>query len=108
VRTAKSDGVSGGTGDPTRNKCLELIYDALACDSGAPSDQIFGRAKGIEAAVHTEFSGTTATYKSRIRSLFVNLKDKNNPGLRESVVSGDLPVQRFSKMTSQVRACLSL
>ncbi|KAI0699011.1 transcription factor S-II, central domain-containing protein [Cytidiella melzeri] len=104
VRNSKSDGVSGITGDTTRNKCLELIYDALAFDSGAPSDQIFGRAKGIEAAVYAEFNGTTAAYKSKIRSLFVNLKDKNNPGLRESIVAGDLPVQRFCKMTSQEMA----
>ena len=34
--------------------------------------------------------------------MYVNLKDKNNPTLRESVVSGDLPVARFCKMTSQV------
>ncbi|KAI0084525.1 transcription factor S-II, central domain-containing protein [Irpex rosettiformis] len=100
LRTAKTDGISGTTGDTTRNKCMELIYDSLAFDSGAPSDQISGRAKGIEVAVFNEFGGTTTGYKAKIRSLFVNLKDKNNPGLRESVVSGDLPVQRFAKMTS--------
>jgi len=104
VRTAKSDGVSASTGDNTRNKCLELIYDALAFDSGAPSDQIFGRAKAVEAAVFSEFGGTTAAYKGKIRTLFVNLKDKNNPGLRESVIAGDIPVQRFCKMTSQEMA----
>ena len=86
---------------------MELIYDALALDSGAPSEQITTRAKGIESAVFNEFGGTTAAYKSKIRSLFVNLKDKNNPGLRESVVSGDLPVQRFAKMTSAVRTYIS-
>ena len=86
---------------------MELIYDALALDSGSPSEQITTRAKGIESAVFNEFGGTTAAYKSKIRSLFVNLKDKNNPGLRESVVSGDLPVQRFAKMTSAVRIYIS-
>lgn len=37
VRTAKSDGVviAKMTGDVTRDKCLELIYDALVFDSGA-------------------------------------------------------------------------
>ncbi|PSR77744.1 hypothetical protein PHLCEN_2v7728 [Hermanssonia centrifuga] len=105
VRTAKSDGVKTNlTGDTTRDKCMELIYDALAFDSGSPSDQILGRAKGIEAAVLAEFDGVTAAYKAKIRSLFVNLKDKNNPGLRESVVSGDLPVQRLAKMSSQEMA----
>ena len=48
--------------------------------------------------------GVTAAYKSKIRTLFVNLKDKNNPGLRESVVSGDIPVARLCKMTSSVRS----
>lgn len=36
VRTAKSDGVNlDVTDDKTRDKCIELIYDALASDSGA-------------------------------------------------------------------------
>lgn len=34
-RTAERDGVKIGTGDSTRDKCAELIYDALAADSGA-------------------------------------------------------------------------
>lgn len=33
--------------------------------------------------------------------MVVNLKDKKNPGLRESVVSGDLPAAKLAKMTSQ-------
>jgi hypothetical protein len=35
--------------------------------------------------------------------LFVNLKDKNNPGLRRSVTAGNIPAQTFARMTSQVR-----
>jgi len=104
-RTAKSDGVKiDTTGDKTRDKCAELIYDALASDSGAPSEQILSRAKSIESTVLSQFGGTTAEYKAKIRSLYVNLRDKNNPSLRESVVSGDLPVQKFCKMTSQEMA----
>jgi hypothetical protein len=60
------------------------------------------RAKGIEQTILKDNNGVTAAYKAKIRSLFVNLKDKNNPTLRERVVSGDLPVERFCKMTSQV------
>ncbi|KZT01942.1 transcription elongation factor [Laetiporus sulphureus 93-53] len=105
LRTSKTDGVKTAvTGDKTRDKCIELLYDALASDSGAPSELIMSRAKGIEHTVLGEFNGTTAAYKSKIRSFYVNLKDKNNPGLRESIVSGDLPVQRFCKMTSQEMA----
>lgn len=35
TRSSKTDGVKGGIGDATRDKCCELIYDALASDSGA-------------------------------------------------------------------------
>lgn len=35
ARTAKSDGVSMSiTGDKTRDKCIEILYDALALESG--------------------------------------------------------------------------
>ena len=35
ARTAKSDGVSTSiTGDKTRDKCMEMLYDALALESG--------------------------------------------------------------------------
>lgn len=105
TRSAKSDGIKVEyTGDKTRDKCTELIYDALVFDSGAPSELILNRAKDIEKNVLNDNGGTTAAYKAKIRSLFVNLKDKNNPGLRESVISGDLPVSRFCKMSSQVRS----
>jgi transcription elongation factor S-II len=101
ARNAKNDGIKIDlTGDKTRDKCMELIYDALASDSGAPSEQILKPAKAIENCVHSQYSGTTAEYKAKIRSLFVNLKDKNNPSLRESIVSGDLSAEKFSKMSS--------
>ncbi|KAF9244473.1 transcription elongation factor [Melanogaster broomeanus] len=102
VRTAKGDGIKiSATGDNTRDRCADLIYDGLACDSGAPSDQILGRAVAVEKAVFAQFGGTTSEYKGRIRSLFVNLKDKANPSLRESVVSGELSPERFGKMTNE-------
>jgi len=104
TRTAKTDGAKGNTGDTTRDRCIELLYDGMVTDSGAPVEQILERAQGLEKAVHRNLGGTTTDYRSKIRSLFVNLKDKNNPGLRESIVSGELPVERFSKMTSQEMA----
>lgn len=36
LRSAKIDGISINIyNDKTRDKCIELIYDALSCDSGA-------------------------------------------------------------------------
>lgn len=66
------------------------------------SDLIMSRAKAVEAAVFVQFGVVDAGYKGKIRSLFVNLKDKGNPSLRENIVSGDLSAERFSKMTSEV------
>ncbi|KAI0300621.1 transcription elongation factor [Multifurca ochricompacta] len=105
ARTAKSDGVSTAiTGDRTRDKCVEMLYDALALESGFPSDLILQRARAVEDTVYKDCKGTTATYKSKIRTLFVNLKDKNNPGLRRSVTAGDISAQTFARMTSQEMA----
>ena len=42
ARTAKGDGVSANwTGDKTRDRCVELLYDALAVDSGARAFTIY-------------------------------------------------------------------
>ncbi|KDQ07096.1 hypothetical protein BOTBODRAFT_39078 [Botryobasidium botryosum FD-172 SS1] len=106
VRSMKSDGVKVETkGDKTRDTCLALIYDALASDSNAPSDQILSRATGIEVLVFAEFDRSTAgPYRGKMRRLYLNLKDKNNPSLRAAVVSGALAVQRFCTMSVQEMA----
>lgn len=57
----------------------------------------------VEKSVLALMGGTTAEYKAKIRSLFVNLKDKSNPGLRASIVDGSLAPEKFAKMTSEVR-----
>ncbi|KAJ2932166.1 hypothetical protein H1R20_g4938, partial [Candolleomyces eurysporus] len=104
-RTAKSDGVSVNTGDKVRDKCTELVYDSLASDSGAPTDQILKRAQEVEKAVYKNHNNSvTGEYRNKIRSLFVNLKDKNNPELREGVVSGEILAEKLVTMTSEEMA----
>ena len=61
------------------------------------SELILSHTKAVESAVLADCKGTTPAYKTKIRQLYVNLKDKNNPGLRESVVSGELAAQRFAR-----------
>jgi transcription elongation factor S-II len=58
--------------------------------------------RAVEKSVLELMGGTTAEYKSKIRSLFVNLKDKANPALRASIVDGSLAPEKFARMTSQV------
>jgi hypothetical protein len=62
----------------------------------------------VEKSVLELMGGTTSEYKSKIRSLFVNLKDKANPALRASIVDGSLAPEKFAKMTSKVRFPLFL
>jgi len=105
-RTADSDGVKvNKTGERTRDTCTKLIYDALASDSGAPSELILKRAMAIEEEVFRRHDHQVkGEYRTKMRSLFSNLKDKTNPSLRESVVSGALRIERLCSMTSQEMA----
>ncbi|KAJ7083997.1 transcription factor S-II, central domain-containing protein [Mycena belliarum] len=100
-RTLKADGVAVGfAGDKTGDKCIELVYDAmrLPLTRGLVSvDLLLAKSKAIEAAVFAEIGGITQPYPTKMRSLFVNLKDRNNPSLREAVASGDIPVERFER-----------
>ena len=63
---------------------------------------VLQKAQGVEKAVYNNVGGLTNDYKAKIRSLFVNLKDNSNPGLRVSIVEGIVSPERFAKMTSQV------
>ncbi|TFK67303.1 transcription elongation factor [Pluteus cervinus] len=102
VRTAKSDGVKISVGDTTRDKCVALIYDALATDSAHANNTILERAIGVEKTVFKDNNNsTTMEYKSRIRVLFVNLKDKHNPSLRNKVLDGDLGSEKLARMTTK-------
>ena len=69
------------------------------------NDLILSRAKAIEAIVFNDFD-LDNRYRDKMRSLYLNIKDKNNPGLRESIVSGELSPAKLTKMTSQVRSFL--
>ncbi|KAJ7797410.1 hypothetical protein B0H14DRAFT_2911477 [Mycena olivaceomarginata] len=101
----RSSTVYGGlTGDKTRNSCIEMVYDTLAFDSGAPSELILLKATEIEAEVHKEYRGGSRLYLKATQTLFGYLQDKGNSTLREAVSSGDLPVERFLKIRSRVRS----
>ena len=68
------------------------------------SEQILTRATNIEKTVFNAEGGmSTGPYRAKMRSLYLNLKDKGNPALRASVVSGDLAVSRLCTMSTAVR-----
>lgn len=109
--------------DKTRDKCMELIYDALCSDSTARAsspffdglygwarqrtapDLIFKRAQAIEEGTYSGCdSETSASYKAKMRSLYLNLKDKNNPQLRLAIIEGDIPADKLHSMSPQEMA----
>ncbi|KAJ1941768.1 transcription elongation factor TFIIS [Kickxella alabastrina] len=105
-RTAASDKVSVAlSGDSTRNKCIELLYNSIAADSDADSEILLQRSSGIELVEFEKAeSSITTTYKSKIRSLCLNLRDKKNPDLRNSVVLGIITPKHLCNMTSEEMA----
>ena len=58
-------------------------------------------ARSIELAAYNAFQPeTSTTYKQKMRSLFQNLKIKNNDQLRSDVYSGTITPDKFGKHTS--------
>lgn len=67
--------------------------------------QILDKARALESHVHNQNlpPDGTSVYRTKMRSLFLNLKAQNNPTLREDVVSGEISVARLYGMTPAVR-----
>ncbi|GJJ73959.1 transcription elongation factor S-II [Entomortierella parvispora] len=104
-RTVRSDGMRiKTTGNDVRDRCIEMLYQALGTNSNAESDRLLKKATNIESIVFKKLSpeGTPSqNYKAKIRSFFMNLRDKNNPKLREAVVDGEVAVEEFCEYTTQ-------
>ncbi|KAF8245951.1 transcription elongation factor [Wilcoxina mikolae CBS 423.85] len=93
------------TGDKTRDNCVGILYDGLCLDSDAAPDRILALAKSLEEDVFTNHKRKIETqYKRRIQTLFLNLKDKNNPNLRKRVIQGEIPTTRLATMESKEMA----
>ncbi|KAK3826942.1 MAG: transcription elongation factor [Linnemannia elongata] len=104
-RTVRSDGIRvKTTGNDVRDRCIEMLYQALGTNSNAESERLLKKATNIEATVFKNLSpdgSPSQNYKAKIRSFFMNLRDRNNPMLREAVVSGDVKVEDFCEYTTQ-------
>lgn len=62
----------------------------------------------IESELFKLFGGVNKKYKEKGRSLLFNLKDRNNPELRERVISGEIPPDRLCAMTAEELASKEL
>ncbi|KIV91725.1 transcription elongation factor S-II, variant [Exophiala mesophila] len=93
------------TNDTARNNCIGLIYDGLCIGSELPMKQILALAKEIESAAlqlpAAKGSSNSPIYKDKIRSLYQNLKNKSNPGLRKRILVGEVTPVRFVSMSHE-------
>ncbi|KAK9468577.1 transcription factor S-II, central domain-containing protein [Lipomyces arxii] len=104
-RDVKTDGVKIDIyDDKVRNSCVTITYNALASDSDAHSETLLSTSKDIERVVFQNEKGATASYKTKMRSLYSNLKDSKNPTLRYRVVSGEISADRLYRMSPQEMA----
>ena len=88
------------TAEPNRNKCIGLLYNGLCYHSTAPPAFIIDCAASVEQAAFAAFGPESAVaYRSKLRSLFQNLKNKSSSSLRARVLHGDIPPDRFVRMT---------
>lgn len=101
-RKWESEGVSVvRTGVPTRDACVGLIYNGLAFMSEESSTRIIIKAVEVEQAAYDEYKGDNGEYRSKLRSLFQNLKAISNRELGPRVLSGEIPPARFVTMSHE-------
>ncbi|RFU28201.1 hypothetical protein B7463_g8149, partial [Scytalidium lignicola] len=86
-------------GVPSRDACIGLLYNGLAFMSEESSTNIIIRAMEVEQAAYDAFKGDTPEYRSKLRSLFQNLKNVSNRELGPRVLSGEITAARFVVMT---------
>ncbi|XP_021277578.1 death-inducer obliterator 1-like [Herrania umbratica] len=83
-----------GKQNPVNEKIGEI-----AAEKSVQSPQVL--AYQIEAELFKLFGGVNKKYKEKGRSLLFNLKDRNNPELRERVVSGEISPERLCSMSAE-------
>ncbi|ANZ75416.1 BA75_02010T0 [Komagataella pastoris] len=109
-RTPKNDGVKVEIYEnKTRNGSISAIYTALAMDSDEQPSKIFELVKDIEKQCFKGVNFTVDdTYRNKLRSLIMNLKNKNNPTLRRSILDHEIAPSKLVTMSAQELAPDSL
>ncbi|KAK6912678.1 Spen-like protein SPOC, C-terminal [Dillenia turbinata] len=82
----------------------EFDGDGIKLAASSPEDV----AQKIEAELFKLFGGVNKKYKEKGRSLLFNLKDRNNPELRERVMAGEITPEKLCSMTAEELASKEL
>jgi transcription elongation factor S-II len=100
-RTWKTDGVDiKSTSNNVRDNCIGLLYNGLCHNTTESPRLVLLKAIAVEAAAFDLYgSESNPEYRTKIRSLFQNLKNKSNPQLRVSVLSNEVAPSMFVRMS---------
>ena len=109
-RTPLTDGINIDTyPDSTRNRSISALYTAVAIDTAAAAERILETCTAIEAAIFVQNKDkVNDAYRNKLRSLILNMKNKNNPQLRANVLDGTIPPAKLTTMSSAELAPESL
>ncbi|CEP22604.1 Transcription elongation factor S-II AltName: Full=TFIIS [Cyberlindnera jadinii] len=111
-RNDKNDGVKTEVYEnKMRNNCVRVLYNALCFDSEHPPHAVLAVAKDIEREVFKAEKMDTSSsskYAQRLRTLTSNLRQKNNPELRQRVIDGELAASQLINMSTKELAPESL
>ncbi|CAI7647010.1 unnamed protein product [Penicillium manginii] len=101
-RTWKADKVDTNvTTSRVRDSCIGLMYDGLCLGSTESPKDVLKKAIAVEGAAYDALGpDTKEAYRTKMRSLFQNLKNKTNVSLRKRVLDGDIKPDYFIRMTS--------
>lgn len=100
-RNPKTDGVNTQLYEnDTRNASVSALYTSLAVDRDDSPKHILRIAIEIEVEVYkSEYLKVSDSYRNRLRSFTMNLRNKKNPELRERILSKQILPAAFIKMT---------
>uniref|UniRef100_A0A671T378 Transcription elongation factor A protein 3-like n=1 Tax=Sinocyclocheilus anshuiensis TaxID=1608454 RepID=A0A671T378_9TELE len=92
------------TGDPIRDKCIEMVAAALRTDDDYKDYGANCEGMAAEIEDHILSKHMYMKYKNRVRSRISNLKDPKNPNLRKNVLAGAIELSRIAIMTAEEMA----
>ncbi|KAL6453697.1 DST1 Transcription elongation factor S-II [Candida maltosa Xu316] len=100
-RNPKTDGVNTHIYDnETRNASISALYTSLAVERDDSPGVILKIATEIEQEVFkSQYMQVNDTYRNKLRSFTMNLRNKKNPELRERILSKQISAADFIKMT---------
>ncbi|RKP06484.1 transcription factor S-II, central domain-containing protein [Thamnocephalis sphaerospora] len=97
---------SNSADDTIRHRCTHMLANALRGDderhASAQDEHLMQIASEAEAALYARYRDKASTeYKTAVRSRLWNLRNSENPMLRERLLNGLLSPQQFANMTDE-------